>query len=82
VCLAVHDTGLGIAPEDQPYLFDRSYRVRNVSQTGYIGTGLRLAIMDQIVKLHNGAVEVQSELGKGSQFVIHLPAYKERICQM
>jgi signal transduction histidine kinase len=69
----VQDTGIGIASEDQPRLFDRFYRVNRdrSRQTG--GSGLGLAIASAIAQSHHGAITVKSELGKGSTFTVRLP---------
>lgn len=73
VCLQVQDTGLGIHPEDRPYLFERFYRGRRVSQLNIRGTGLGLGIVKEIVDRHQGEIEVESELDVGSTFRIWLP---------
>lgn len=73
VCLAVQDNGLGIAPEDQPYIFDRFYRGRNMAQSTRYGTGLGLSVVKDVVALHNGRVEMDSEPGTGSTFRVWLP---------
>jgi signal transduction histidine kinase len=71
----VRDTGIGIAPEDQRYLFDRFYRVQpdRSLQTG--GSGLGLPIAQGIVQAHQGSIEVQSQLGQGSRFIVRLPLF-------
>jgi len=75
-CIAVHDTGIGIASEDLPHVYERFYRGRNVRQSKIPGTGLGLAIVKEIVELHAGKIEVQSELGKGSTFIVWLPCHE------
>jgi PAS domain S-box-containing protein len=72
-CLTVTDTGMGIAEEDLPHLFERFYRGRQASQSGIPGTGLGLGIVQEIVTLHGGQVEVESEIGRGSVFRVWLP---------
>ena len=67
--IEVADTGIGIALEHQAYIFQPFYRVAS----SVPGTGLGLSIAKQIVKLHGGALEVESELGKGSRFQVWLP---------
>lgn len=67
--LTVEDTGEGIAPEALPHLFKPFYRARNDGQ----GVGLGLAIVQEIVRLHQGTIEVKSELGRGSRFIVTLP---------
>ncbi len=74
--IIVRDTGIGIPPENLPYIFDRYHRVRypgwNVQ-----GTGLGLMIVKELVKAHGGRVWAESELGKGSTFYVALPLYKD-----
>jgi PAS domain S-box-containing protein len=77
LCLMVHDTGIGIAPEDIPHIFERFYRGGNVRQPNMQGTGLGLAIVKEIVEQHEGRIEVQSELGRGSTFTVWLPSRSE-----
>lgn len=75
VCLEVCDTGIGIAPEDKPHLFDRFYRGQQVASMSHTpGSGLGLAIVKEIVDLHQGTIEVTSGLNKGSIFRVYLPA--------
>jgi PAS domain S-box-containing protein len=76
VCLQVADTGMGIEAEDLPHIFDRFYRGRNVRQSKIHGTGLGLAIVKEIVNFHNGKIEVESEVGKGSTFTVWLSALR------
>jgi two-component system, OmpR family, phosphate regulon sensor histidine kinase PhoR len=73
VILRVQDTGRGIPPADQPYLFDKFYRAGNVA-ADTSGTGLGLSIVKSIVDHHHGRVWVESSLGKGSCFTVVLPA--------
>ncbi|MBC7945030.1 MAG: PAS domain S-box protein [Burkholderiales bacterium] len=70
--LTVTDNGIGILPEDQPHLFDSFHRGKNVSNIA--GTGLGLAIVIKAVTLHGGSIEFQSELNRGTTFVVSLPA--------
>ncbi len=74
VCLQVQDTGTGIEPEDVPHVFERFYRGQSVSHIP--GTGLGLAVVDEIVRLHGGTVAVESRIGEGSTFTVRLPCYK------
>ena len=68
--LCVGDTGMGIPPEEQEAIFDEFHQVAAASP----GTGLGLAITRKLARLHGGDVRVESELGKGSRFLISLPA--------
>jgi signal transduction histidine kinase len=69
----VEDTGLGIGHKHQQHIFDRFYRVGDdrSRQTG--GTGLGLTIAQAIAKAHRGSLQVQSEQGQGSLFILRLP---------
>lgn len=71
--LAVRDTGIGIAEEDQARIFERFYRVDKARSREQSGCGIGLAIADWIVKQHSGTIVVQSALGKGSTFLVELP---------
>lgn len=70
--LDVSDTGMGIAPEHLPHLFDRFYRVDKARSRAAGGTGLGLAIVKGIAEQHGGRVAVTSELGKGTMFTVWL----------
>jgi len=72
VRLIVEDTGVGIAADHLPHIFDRFYRVPSADPEK--GLGLGLSFVAWIVKAHGGAVDVQSEQGKGTRFVVTLPA--------
>lgn len=72
VHIAVKDTGCGISPEHLPRLFERFYRSDRARSRELGGTGLGLAIVKHIIQAHGGTVDVQSELGKGSEFVLTL----------
>jgi signal transduction histidine kinase len=71
IIVAVRDEGIGIPPESLPSLFDPFYRAPNANKIP--GTGLGLAIVRQAVELHGGSVSVESQVGAGSTFSIHLP---------
>jgi two-component system phosphate regulon sensor histidine kinase PhoR len=73
VAIAVRDHGGGIAPEHLPRLFERFYRVDKGRSRELGGTGLGLAIVKHIIQAHGGRVTVESTLGKGSTFTLHLP---------
>ena len=72
VQLVVQDTGVGIAPDHLPHIFDRFYRVPSADPEK--GLGLGLSFVAWIVKAHGGTVEVESELQKGTRFMVTLPA--------
>ena len=69
--ITVRDTGQGIASKDLPHIFDRFYR-GSVSDK-VLGSGLGLAITKSIITLHNGSIKVNSIVGEGTTFKIHLP---------
>jgi PAS domain S-box-containing protein len=75
--VAVSDTGIGIAPEEQERIFDPFYQVENVQTRRVGGTGLGLAIVKRIVEAHDGQIEVESKPGVGSTFRIRLPLGKQ-----
>jgi two-component system, OmpR family, sensor kinase len=70
---AVHDTGIGIAPEDVAHIFERFYRTDPARSRSAGGSGLGLSIVDWIVRTHNGSVRVESQVGQGSTFTVTLP---------
>jgi PAS domain S-box-containing protein len=72
----VQDSGIGIHPDDLTYLFNRFYRGQTARETNTPGTGLGLAIAHEIIRLHQGRIEVYSEVGKGSKFRVYLPTQK------
>ena len=71
--IVVADTGLGIAPEDQPRIFEKFYRADRDEVQSVKGTGLGLAIAREIARLHGGDILLESEVGKGSTFTLELP---------
>lgn len=73
IAIAVKDTGIGIANPDLPRIFERFYRV-NADRSRYTGgSGLGLAIAQAIVQAHQGRLQVESSLGKGSKFTVIFP---------
>jgi two-component system, OmpR family, sensor kinase len=72
--LEISDSGIGIAPEDLPHIFERFYRADRARTRDSGGSGLGLAIAQSIVQEHQGSIEVESTPGKGSTFTIKLPA--------
>jgi two-component system, OmpR family, sensor kinase len=69
----VRDTGLGIAPEDLPHIFERFYRADAARDRYAAGSGLGLAIADGVVQAHGGTITAESEPGAGTTFTIELP---------
>lgn len=75
--IGVSDTGIGVAESDIPHIFNRFYRADKARTSGEAGTGLGLAITRRIVEIHDGRIEVESEVGHGSTFTIYLPVLLE-----
>lgn len=73
IIIYVRDTGIGIPPEHIPRIFERFYRVDKGRSRDMGGTGLGLSIVKHIVNLYNGVINVNSEVGKGTEFIIQLP---------
>jgi signal transduction histidine kinase len=73
IVVKVKDTGIGIAREHLPLIFDQFYRVSRREDQKIKGTGLGLSIAKKIVEAHSGSIEVESELGQGSTFSVRLP---------
>jgi signal transduction histidine kinase len=71
--LIVRDTGVGIPREAMPRLFERFYRVHNMPSRTYEGTGIGLALVQELVALHGGTVTAHSEIGAGSTFIVSIP---------
>ena len=69
----VQDTGIGIAQEDLPHLFEEFYRTDQAKAVTPLGTGLGLSIVKQVIQEYGGEIQVKSELGKGSEFLFRLP---------
>ncbi|MEK8129563.1 HAMP domain-containing sensor histidine kinase [Paenibacillus filicis] len=74
VRVIIQDTGAGIAPEDQERIFERFYKGDKSRERAKSGSGLGLAIVRKIVDLHQGTVEVESELGRGTKMAVTLPS--------
>ncbi|MCG3155551.1 MAG: Sensor histidine kinase RcsC [bacterium] len=79
--ISVSDTGIGIPADRLPHIFDRFYQADHSSTRDYEGTGIGLSLVQELVALHHGSVEVVSVEGKGSAFTVRLPmgraAYRE-----
>jgi PAS domain S-box-containing protein len=71
--LTVADTGTGIPPDELPRIFDRFHRVAGAHGRTHEGTGIGLALVQELVRLHGGTVCAESVLGKGSTFIVAIP---------
>jgi signal transduction histidine kinase len=77
--LRVHDTGVGIPAKEIPQLFDRFHRVENTRSRTHEGSGIGLALVNELVKLHSGSMQVESVLGQGSTFIVTLPLGRDHL---
>jgi PAS domain S-box-containing protein len=75
--LDVVDKGIGIPPEDLPHVFTKFYRSGLAKEYGIRGTGLGLALAKDAADIHDGIIEVESELGVGSRFTVTLPVNRK-----
>lgn len=73
VTIRISDSGIGILPEDQKRIFDRFFKADRSHSQKYEGSGMGLAIVKQIVSLHQGDIRVESEYGRGTTFIVILP---------
>ncbi len=73
VLVSIQDSGVGIAKEDIPKLFDKFTQFGRKAGPGEKGTGLGLAIAKKLVEMHSGKIEVQSEVDQGTTFIVSLP---------
>lgn len=72
IILKIADNGIGIAPEDLPYIWDRFYKVDKTRETTHTSSGLGLSIAKNLSRLLNIQVEAKSTLGEGTEFTLHL----------
>jgi signal transduction histidine kinase len=77
--LSVRDTGTGIPAEELPRLFERFHRVENASGRTHEGSGIGLALVQELVKLHGGSISAESVVGQGTTFLILLPTGKNHL---
>jgi len=73
VALTVRDTGTGIAAAELPHVFERFYRVEGTGGRTHEGTGIGLALVQELVRLHGGSIGATSELGRGTTFSVAIP---------
>ncbi|WP_459556553.1 ATP-binding protein [Lacunimicrobium album] len=81
LCLEIQDTGIGIASEELPRIFDKFFRSDDDQVREVTGSGLGLSFTREVVRLHNGDITVQSQISKGSTFIMTLPRPQESISQ-
>lgn len=79
--IIVEDTGCGIPKEDQAHVFERFYRTEQDSSSQQIGSGIGLNMVYEYILLHEGKVSLESEEGKGSRFIVDIPADLKREVQ-
>jgi signal transduction histidine kinase len=72
--LSVSDTGIGIPEDELPRIFDRFHRIEGSRSRTYEGSGIGLALVDELVKMHGGELRVSSHVGRGSTFTVSIPA--------
>jgi signal transduction histidine kinase len=77
--LSVQDTGTGIPQKEIPRLFERFHRVEGARGRSIEGSGIGLALVQELVKIHHGRVAVESEMGKGSTFTVQIPVGKAHL---
>jgi DNA-binding response OmpR family regulator len=75
--LIVSDKGIGISEDNKNKIFDRFFKVQQPEPINQEGTGIGLSIVKELVEIHHGKIQVESELGSGTTFIIILPSDKE-----
>ncbi len=77
--LTVRDTGTGIPEQELPRLFDRFHRIEGARGRSYEGSGIGLALVQELVRLHGGSVRVESKMGRGTSFIVSIPLGKSHL---
>jgi len=77
--LAITDTGIGIPEADLPHVFERFRRVRGAKSRSHEGSGIGLALVDELARLHGGSISLESRAGAGSTFTVRLPLGREHL---
>ncbi|OJJ14220.1 hypothetical protein BKI52_43920 [marine bacterium AO1-C] len=81
ISISIADTGIGIPEKALSLVFDRFYQVDGSQTREQEGTGIGLALAKELTELHQGSIEVQSKVGQGSTFTVHLPPIMSKISQ-
>ena len=81
VVLAISDTGTGISAEEIPHLFERFHRIEGARGRSVEGSGIGLALINELVKLHEGSIQVESTPDKGTIFLISIPFQDKHFAQ-
>ena len=76
ISIAVYDTGIGIAQQDLPHIFDRFYQIEHKADRIFSGSGVGLALSQELAELHGCSIAVESTIGKGSCFSFNIPVLK------
>lgn len=79
VAFSVTDTGTGIPEKELPKIFDRFHRVENAIGRTHEGSGIGLALIQELIKLHGGSIRAESKPGIGSKFTVHIPLGKKHL---
>ena len=74
----IRDTGIGISEEQKQHIFERFYKADSSRNRAYGGSGLGLAIVKKVLDLHQGEIKVESEEGKGTEFIVRMPNHEEK----
>ncbi len=77
--LTVQDTGVGIPKDAIPRLFERFYRVEEMRSRTHEGSGIGLALVKELVKLHGGDIRAESDIGRGSRFIVTIPLGTDQV---
>jgi signal transduction histidine kinase/DNA-binding NarL/FixJ family response regulator len=79
--LKVRDTGVGIPPDELPRLFERFHRIEGQKSRTYEGSGIGLALVQELVKLHSGIITAESQLDTGTTFIVTIPLERSHLAQ-
>ena len=77
--LTVSDSGVGVPAAELPRMFERFHRVENQKGRSFEGSGIGLSLVQELVKLHGGSIDVESEVGRGTEFSISIPFGTEHL---